>query len=66
MKHDKISINDVWTKLFEANKHEYMMSAATKMEDTGKKIDGHQEGVTSEGVVLGHAYSILDLQEIKG
>jgi calpain-15 len=30
------------------------------------KLDEHSESVTSEGIVIGHAYSILDLAIFKG
>ena len=43
-----------------------MMTAGTKMEESGNRIEGHEEGITAQGMVLGHAYSILDLIEIKG
>ena len=43
-----------------------MMTCGT---DKGKEselhIEGHEEGVTREGIVLGHAYSILDVQIYK-
>jgi hypothetical protein len=42
------------------------MSCGTDAKPVGTKIEGHQESVTTEGLVLGHAYSILDIQEIKG
>ena len=30
------------------------------------KLDDHSESVTGEGIVIGHAYSILDVANYKG
>ena len=40
--HDKISMDTVWEKLVEANKKQYMMTAATKMDDGEHHQEGHQ------------------------
>ena len=45
-----------------ANAKQFMMAAGSKMEAGDSKQEGHQEEITAEGVVLGHAYSILDVQ----
>jgi hypothetical protein len=66
MKHDKESINDIWEKLKTANKEQFLMTGGTKLQESDKKMEGHEEGVTSKGIVLGHAYSILDVKEING
>ncbi len=39
-----------------------MATGTDQQQGPQKKIEGHQEGVTQEGLVLGHAYSILDLR----
>jgi hypothetical protein len=40
-----------------------MMTCGTDVDKEGDiKMDGHSESVTNEGLVLGHAYSILDVR----
>lgn len=51
--------------LFEANKNEFIMTAGTKLIELEGKVEGHQESVTNNGIVLGHAYSILDCRVLK-
>ena len=63
--HSKISMGEAWDKLMEANHNQFMMTAGTKMEGSDHQQEGHTEGITSEGVVLGHAYSILDVRVVK-
>ena len=41
------------------------MTAGTKLLELEEKFDGHQESVTNNGIVLGHAYSILDCRTYK-
>ena len=39
-----------------------MMTCGTDDSEKGNiKLDDHSESVTQEGIVIGHAYSILDL-----
>jgi hypothetical protein len=39
------------------------MTCGTDADSTGTiQMEGHSESVTNEGLVLGHAYSILDLR----
>lgn len=42
------------------------MTAGTRQQDLQAKVDGRQESVTDTGIVLGHAYSVLDCQIING
>lgn len=44
-----------------------MMTCGTDTDQSGSiTMDGHSESVTNEGLVLGHAYSILDVRQYKG
>lgn len=63
---DKFKIDDIWQKVCSANEKQYIMTAGTKTQEVKGKVDGHDEDVTNTGIVLGHAYSILDLQEVSG
>lgn len=38
------------------------MTAGTKVQKVEEKVEGHDENITKSGIVLGHAYSILDCQ----
>lgn len=40
------------------------MAAGTKVEQLTGKLDGHDQNVSKNGIVLGHAYSILDCQQV--
>ena len=43
------------------------MTCGTDNSEQGDiKMDDHSESVTQEGIVIGHAYSILDVAEYKG
>ena len=43
------------------------MTCGTDADTSGTiKMDGHSESVTNEGLVLGHAYSILDVRVYLG
>lgn len=42
------------------------MTCGTDVDKEGKiKMEGHSESITNEGLVLGHAYSILDVRTYK-
>ena len=44
-----------------------MMTCGTDAsESADMKMDDHSESVTTEGIVVGHAYSILDVATYKG
>ena len=43
------------------------MTCGTDNSDQGEmKLDDHSQSVTAEGIVIGHAYSILDVTDYKG
>jgi hypothetical protein len=39
-----------------------MTCGTNQNNDESIKMEGHSESVTNEGLVLGHAYSILDVR----
>lgn len=54
---------ELWKKLENANKQQFIMTCGTDADSTGTiQMEGHSESVTNEGLVLGHAYSILDVR----
>jgi calpain-15 len=64
---EEVKAEELWRKLDAANKEQFIMTCGTDVDTTGTiKMEGHSESVTNEGLVLGHAYSILDVREYKG
>ncbi len=58
--------DELWNILVDADKKQFMMTAGTDQTRKGVKKEGHAEDVTELGIALGHAYSILDVREVRG
>lgn len=57
----------LWQKLGYANKEKFLMTCGTDKSNQAQfKYEDKAESVTTEGIVIGHAYSILDVAEYKG
>jgi calpain-15 len=62
-----VSPDDMWAKLNEYDGKNYIMGASTsKGEDSGKVGHSGGEAIRTDGIVKGHAYSLLAISEEEG
>jgi hypothetical protein len=40
-------MEEIWDKLYDADKNQYIMTAGTKLQNTETKVDGRAEDVTA-------------------
>lgn len=62
---EQVHEDELWKILVDSDKKQYIMTAGTDLSRKGVKKEGHAEDVTDTGIALGHAYSILDVREIR-
>lgn len=54
-------IDTLWKILVQADKNQFMMTAGTDPRRAGRVKEGKAEQITDQNIVLGHAYSILNV-----